>query len=115
MVYFDGQVDGGTTAENLALQNIQARLRMVLAFFLAQLRPWSRGRSGFLLVLGTANVDECLRGYLTKCAASCCPYIIDSLSTDRPSMHVARINDLTSDVATRWVFVCAGMTVHRLT
>ena len=42
-----------------------------IAFFLAQLRPWSRGRSGFLLVLGTANVDECLRGYLTKCAA--CP------------------------------------------
>ncbi len=74
MVYFDGQADGGTTAENLALQNIQARLRMVLAFFLAQLRPWSRGRSGFLLVLGTANVDECLRGYLTKCAASCGPY-----------------------------------------
>ena len=61
------QADGGTVAENLALQNIQARLRMVLAFFLAQLRPWSRGRSGFLLVLGTANVDECLRGYLTKC------------------------------------------------
>lgn len=65
---FDVQADGGTTAENLALQNIQARLRMVLAFFLAQLRPWSRGRTGFLLVLGTANVDECLRGYLTKCA-----------------------------------------------
>ena len=39
---------------------------MVLAFFLAQLMPWVRGRSGFLLVLGTANVDECLRGYLTK-------------------------------------------------
>lgn len=39
---------------------------MVLAFFLAQLMPWVRGRQGFLLVLGTANVDECLRGYLTK-------------------------------------------------
>ena len=63
------QADGGGSAENLALQNIQARLRMVLAFFIAQLRPWSRGRTGFLLVLGTANVDECLRGYLTKCAA----------------------------------------------
>lgn len=60
------QSDGGSQAENLALQNIQARLRMVLAFFLAQLMPWVRGRSGFLLVLGTANVDECLRGYLTK-------------------------------------------------
>ncbi len=30
------QVHGGTAAENLALQNIQARLRMVLAFLLAQ-------------------------------------------------------------------------------
>lgn len=60
------QADGGTNAENLALQNIQARLRMVLAFFVAQLRLWSRGLSGFQLVLGTANVDECLRGYLTK-------------------------------------------------
>ena len=39
---------------------------MVLAFLLAQLGPWVRGRSGFLLVLGSANVDEGLRGYLTK-------------------------------------------------
>ncbi|GJP63540.1 hypothetical protein CLOP_g20605 [Closterium sp. NIES-67] len=126
------KLDGGTSAENLALQNIQARLRMVLAFLFAQLLPWvrghrgrgvggpvekekegkvgsrddqvqraaegaeaeggkggedirgrggdtrgrggdtrgrggdSRGRGGFLLVLGSANVDEALRGYLTK-------------------------------------------------
>jgi len=59
-------VDGGTHAENLALQNIQARMRMVVAFLLAQLLPWARGKSGFLLVLGSANVDECLRGYMTK-------------------------------------------------
>lgn len=39
---------------------------MVLAFFLAQLMPWVRSKQGFLLVLGTANVDEGLRGYLTK-------------------------------------------------
>ncbi|MEW5302061.1 MAG: hypothetical protein WDW36_004871 [Sanguina aurantia] len=57
---------GGSTSENLALQNIQARLRMVLAFLIAQLSPWVRGRAGFLLVLGSANVDEALRGYLTK-------------------------------------------------
>ncbi|CAI5537588.1 unnamed protein product [Closterium sp. Naga37s-1] len=127
------QLDGGTSAENLALQNIQARLRMVLAFLFAQLLPWVRGHGGrgggaagqtgekgkeegrkestadgqqrggegggggggeekvpvegvlerskgrgggseqwgggggFLLVLGSANVDEALRGYLTKC------------------------------------------------
>ncbi|KAH8997827.1 glutamine-dependent NAD synthetase with GAT domain-containing protein [Lactarius hatsudake] len=57
---------GGGDAENLALQNIQARLRMVIAYFFAQLLPWARGRVGGLLVLGSANVDESLRGYLTK-------------------------------------------------
>lgn len=57
---------GGTSVEDLALQNIQARLRMVMAYLLAQLLPWTRGRQGFLLVLGSANVDESLRGYLTK-------------------------------------------------
>ncbi|KAL1723226.1 hypothetical protein EV715DRAFT_246604 [Schizophyllum commune] len=49
---------GGSEAENLALQNIQARLRMVLAYLFAQLLPWVRGRQGGLLVLGSANVDE---------------------------------------------------------
>ena len=59
-------LDGGTPAENLALQNIQARARMVIAFLFAQLLPWVRGQPGFFLVLGSANVDECLRGYMTK-------------------------------------------------
>jgi NAD+ synthase (glutamine-hydrolysing) len=54
---------GGSDAENLALQNIQARLRMVIAYFFAQLLPWVRGRVGGLLVLGSANVDErCVLG-----------------------------------------------------
>ncbi|KAG0342989.1 glutamine-dependent NAD(+) synthetase [Podila humilis] len=57
---------GGSNVENLALQNIQARLRMVIAYVFAQLLPWVRGRPGSLLVLGSANVDECLRGYFTK-------------------------------------------------
>ena len=39
---------------------------MVLAYMFAQLLPWARGRAGGLLVLGSANVDESLRGYLTK-------------------------------------------------
>jgi NAD+ synthase (glutamine-hydrolysing) len=52
------RVHGGSDAENLALQNIQARLRMVIAYFFAQLLPWVRGRTGGLLVLGSANVDE---------------------------------------------------------
>lgn len=59
---------GGEPASNLALQNIQARLRMVLAYMFAQLLPTVRGRTkpGSLLCLGSANVDESLRGYLTK-------------------------------------------------
>lgn len=57
---------GGSARENLALQNVQARLRMVLAYLFAQLTLWARGKLGGLLVLGSANVDECLRGYMTK-------------------------------------------------
>lgn len=58
--------EGGSWAEDLALQNIQARLRMVFTYLLAQLVPWVRGKRGWLLVLGSANVDEGLRGYMTK-------------------------------------------------
>lgn len=60
------KIDGGSNAENLGLQNIQARVRMVLAFMLASLLPWVHNKSGFYLVLGSSNVDEGLRGYLTK-------------------------------------------------
>ena len=59
-------VQGGTWQEDIALQNIQARLRMVTAYLFAQLLPWLRGNRGFLLVLGSGNVDEALRGYMTK-------------------------------------------------
>ena len=54
--------------QDLALQNIQARLRMVFTYLLAQLTP-SRG---FLLVLGSSNVGEALTGYYTKydCSAA---------------------------------------------
>ncbi len=58
---------GGTMTEDLALQNIQARIRMVFAYLCAQLLPWIRGeKRAPLLVLGSSNVDEGLRGYLTK-------------------------------------------------
>ena len=40
------------------MQNVQARLRMVLAYLFAQLIMWARGLPGGLLVLGSANVDE---------------------------------------------------------
>ncbi|KAJ1327327.1 NAD+ synthetase [Batrachochytrium salamandrivorans] len=67
------RVYGGSVRENIALQNIQsmhimaqARLRMVISYLFAQLLPWTRDRRASLLVLGSANVDEMLRGYLTK-------------------------------------------------
>ena len=60
------KVEGGSYTENQALQNIQARLRMVISYLFAQMMPWTRNRQGTLLVLGTGNVDEALRGYLTK-------------------------------------------------
>ncbi|KAJ6095687.1 hypothetical protein N7486_006433 [Penicillium sp. IBT 16267x] len=62
------KVHGGSNTSNLALQNIQARSRMVLAYYFAQELCEVRNRpgGGSLLVLGSSNVDECLRGYLTK-------------------------------------------------
>ncbi|CCJ31008.1 unnamed protein product [Pneumocystis jirovecii] len=60
------KLHGGTDCENIALQNLQARFRMVLSYFFSQLLPWARGKSGSLLVLGSTNLDECLRGYFTK-------------------------------------------------
>ena len=64
--------DGGEYAEDLALQNIQARVRMVVSYLMAQLVPWTRDQNGFLLVLSSSNIDEGLRGYLTKydCSAA---------------------------------------------
>ncbi|XP_067414314.1 glutamine-dependent NAD(+) synthetase isoform X2 [Emydura macquarii macquarii] len=60
------RVHGGSSRENLALQNVQARIRMVLAYLFAQLTHWARGMPGGLLVLGSVNVDESLQGYFTK-------------------------------------------------
>ncbi|XP_070062706.1 glutamine-dependent NAD(+) synthetase isoform X3 [Drosophila virilis] len=60
------RTQGGCARQNLALQNIQSRIRMVLAYIFAQLMLWVRNRPGGLLVLGSSNVDESLRGYLTK-------------------------------------------------
>ncbi|KAL8716169.1 MAG: hypothetical protein Q9220_000074 [cf. Caloplaca sp. 1 TL-2023] len=58
--------DGGSNQQNLALQNIQSRSRMLLAYLFAATLTEARGRSGSLLVLGSGNVDEALRGYYTK-------------------------------------------------
>ena len=53
--------DGGSIQESLALQNLQSRTRMVLAYLYGSTLTMERGRSGNLLVLGSANVDEALR------------------------------------------------------
>ncbi|KAF2428737.1 putative glutamine dependent NAD synthetase [Tothia fuscella] len=59
---------GAPYAVSLALENIQSRSRMVTAYLFAQLGPSIRNRpgGGGLLVLGSANVGEALRGYYTK-------------------------------------------------
>jgi NAD+ synthase (glutamine-hydrolysing) len=72
--------EGGSSSESLARQNVQARTRMVVAYELAQLSTTARKlpRAGApLLVLGSGNVDENLRGYYT----SRCPKIVDNLQT----------------------------------
>ena len=50
----------------MTLQNMQARTRMVLSYFLAMMEPEINNQEGFLLVLGSSNLDEALRGYYTK-------------------------------------------------
>lgn len=50
----------------MALQNIQARIRMVISYLYAQASLVYYNRPGSLLVLGTSNVDESLVGYVTK-------------------------------------------------
>ena len=37
---------GGSVRENLALQNVQARSRMVMSYLFAQLNLWTRDRRG---------------------------------------------------------------------
>jgi len=48
------------------MQFVYLYVLKVLSYLFAQLVLWARGRPGGLLVLGSANVDEALRGYLTK-------------------------------------------------
>jgi len=58
--------EGGDMREDLALQNLQARTRMVLSYYLSQSFPIQYKLPSFLLVLASANLDESLRGYVTK-------------------------------------------------
>jgi len=58
--------EGGSAVEDLALQNIQSRTRMCISYLIAGLANWARNKNGFLLVLGSANLDEGIMGYMTK-------------------------------------------------
>ena len=62
------KIHGGSISESLALQNIQARLRVVTTYQFGQLLPTLRGRmgGGNCLAMSSANVDEALRGYYTR-------------------------------------------------
>ncbi|VDK19717.1 unnamed protein product, partial [Anisakis simplex] len=57
---------------SLAMQNVQARIRMVSAYLFSQLALFFNKLPGCLLVLGSSNVDESLVGYVTKydCSAA---------------------------------------------
>ena len=65
------QLDGGSNVENLSLQNIEARIRMVLAFMLASLLPWVHSKPGVYLVLGSSYVDEGLQMAGRREGSSC--------------------------------------------
>lgn len=60
------KVEGGHWQEDLALQNIQARIRMVVSYLFSQIIPSRMNIPGYLLVLSAGNVDESLVGYATK-------------------------------------------------
>lgn len=59
--------EGGSYAEDKALQNIQGRIRMMLSYLMADLIPMTKNlKDGHLLVLASANVDDQLMGNSTK-------------------------------------------------
>lgn len=61
--------EGGSSTEDLSLQNLQSRIRMVTSYLLSQitlLLPQNNSKPGFLLMLASGNLDESILGYLTK-------------------------------------------------
>jgi NAD+ synthase (glutamine-hydrolysing) len=45
--------------QDITLQNIQARTRMVVAYMMSQIIPeFQENGEGFIMVLGSANLDE---------------------------------------------------------
>eukprot|EP00915_Cephaloidophora_sp_WS-2016_P001054 GHVH01001438.1.p1 GENE.GHVH01001438.1~~GHVH01001438.1.p1 ORF type:complete len:799 (-),score=118.13 GHVH01001438.1:53-2449(-) len=70
------KTQGGTSVEDLCLQNLQSRTRMVLAYAMSSTFPslirkarpaeFGEHKDGFLLNIATGNQCEMLRGYYTK-------------------------------------------------
>lgn len=61
--------EGGSWTEDLSLQNLQSRIRMVTSYLLSQITlilPENNKKPGFLLMLSSGNLDESILGYLTK-------------------------------------------------
>ncbi|CAI7719709.1 glutamine-dependent NAD(+) synthetase, putative [Plasmodium vivax] len=62
---------GGSTYEDLCLQNVQSRSRLLMAYFFSPLICQQRYaplnlHNEFLLTIATGNLDETLTGYYTK-------------------------------------------------
>ena len=102
----EGRGSGNKSSWDLLYQNIQARLRMINTYLIAQAiqafenQQKKEGRniykeSSFLLVLGSSNADEILVGYYTKYDASAADINpIGSLS----KVYVNRILEYYGDV-----------------
>jgi NAD+ synthase (glutamine-hydrolysing) len=60
------QTEGGGEDEDIALQTLQSRVRMVLSYISGQLLPMAYGRNGFLIVLSYSCLEQNLCGYITK-------------------------------------------------
>jgi len=60
------KIEGGTECQDIALSGAQARTRMVLSYFIAQLALEKHNRDGFLLKLASLHLDYLLRGFFTK-------------------------------------------------
>lgn len=60
--------EGGSEGEDLSLQNLQSRIRMVCSYLLSQIAPLTgkHDLKGFLIMLASGNLDEAQLGYLTK-------------------------------------------------
>lgn len=57
---------GGSIREDLALQSVQARSRLVVSYLAAQVIPVKFHLRSFLIVMATGNCSEVVRGYYSR-------------------------------------------------